>query len=304
MRPRRSFEDRPRGASTWLRLSVPLAILAMAGSIVAIAREDAIYGKETANWAAQAIGQDIANLVAFPTLLVLAFIAARGSLRAYIGWLGVLTYSTYTYALYVFDIHFGPLFLVWVAVFGLSVFTLVGGLTSLDPIRVRSRFAARAPVKSTGALLVGIGSVFYALWLSEIVPSLFAGTTPEILVESGLPTNPVHVLDLAVFLPTAILAGILLRRSRPWGYVLAPMILVGMVFISLGIVSLMTILWLRELDATPVVATIIALLGAVEAIVVVRFLRAVTPGAMAPDAELSPSAPEERVRSLSMGRSA
>jgi hypothetical protein len=33
------------------------------------------YAKETANWAAQGIGQDIGDLVAYPTLLALAYVA-------------------------------------------------------------------------------------------------------------------------------------------------------------------------------------------------------------------------------------
>ena len=157
--------------------------------------------KATANWAAQSVGQDIANLVAFPTLLMLAFAAARGSLRAYLGWIGILAYSVYTYAIYSFDAHFGPLFVVWVGVFGLSIYALIGGLAALDPARVKSRFSGSAPIRFTSMLLVGTGSVFYLLWLSEIIPPLVSGTTPEALREVGLPTKPVHVLDLGVFLP-------------------------------------------------------------------------------------------------------
>ena len=99
----------------WLWLSLPIAVLAMTGSLIGIVLDDEIYSEETANWAAQSVGQDIANLVAFPVLLLLALLAGRGSMRAYLGWAGVLVYSAYTYAIYVFDVHFGPLFLVWVA---------------------------------------------------------------------------------------------------------------------------------------------------------------------------------------------
>jgi hypothetical protein len=53
-------------------------------------------------------------------------------LRAYLGSIGVLAYSVYAYAIYVFDIHFGPLFIVYVAVFGLSIWALIAALASLD----------------------------------------------------------------------------------------------------------------------------------------------------------------------------
>ena len=259
----------------WLWLSLPIAVLAMTGSLIGIVLDDEIYSEETANWAAQSVGQDIANLVAFPVLLLLALLAGRGSMRAYLGWAGVLVYSAYTYAIYVFDVHFGPLFLVWVAVFGLSVYALIGGLASIDPARARSGFTDRSPVRAASVLLLGIAAVFSLLWLSEIVPSMLAGTVPDALAEAGLPTNPVHVLDLAVFLPAAGLAGVLLVRRRAWGHVLAPVMLVAMVLLGLGIVSLMATLAARGLSAAPEVGAAFAVLAVVELVVVVRFLRAI-----------------------------
>jgi hypothetical protein len=128
-------------APWWLWLSVPIAVLAIAASLAGIFL-DRLYAKETANWAAQGVGQDVANLVLFPALLLLGYAAARGSLAAFLAWAGVLVYSLYTYAMYTFDVHFGPLFLVYVAVFGLSAWGLAGGLASIDPRRVRASFAA------------------------------------------------------------------------------------------------------------------------------------------------------------------
>jgi hypothetical protein len=261
--------------SFWLWLSLPIAVLGMTGSVIGIVLDDLIYAEESANWAAQAVGQDIANLVAFPALLLLALAASRGSLRARLAWAGVLAYSAYSYAIYAFDVHFGPLFLVWVAVFGLSIYALIGGLASLDPARVKARFTGRVPVRSTSVLLIGIGAIFYLLWLSDIVPAVLDGTTPEVLVEAGVPTNPVHVLDMAVLLPAALLAGTLVARRRPMGYVLAPMVLVAMVFIALGIVSLMGVLAVRGEEASPGVAAGIAALAVVELLVVDRLLRAI-----------------------------
>src|SRR5688572_3971152 len=94
----------------WPLMSIPIAGLAIATSVIGIF-VDSIYSKETANWAAQGVGQDVANLVAFPALLLFAWAARRGSMRAYIGWLGTLIYSAYTFVIYAFAIHFGPVFL-------------------------------------------------------------------------------------------------------------------------------------------------------------------------------------------------
>lgn len=264
-----------RWVPVWLWLSLPIAVLAVTGNVIGIVREDRIYGRETANWAGQAVGQDIANLVAFPLLVLLAVMAARGSLRAYLAWMGVLAYGAYTYTIYVFDIHFGPLFLVWVAVFGLSIYSLAGGLAAIDPAWVRARFTGRVPVRSAAALLVTVGAAFSLLWLSEIVPPMVGGTVPDVVREAGLRTNPVHVLDLALFLPAAILAGVLLLGRRSWGYVLTPVILVAMILLSIGIVSLTMVLAARGEASSVGVGIGIGVLAAVELVVVIRLLRAV-----------------------------
>jgi hypothetical protein len=48
----------------------------------------------------------------------------------------------------------------------------------------------------------------------------------------GLLNNPIHVLDLGLVLPAAVLTGVLLARRRPWGFVLGAYFLVK--FTTLG----------------------------------------------------------------------
>jgi len=50
--------------------------------------------------------------------------------------------------------------------------------------------------------------------------------------EVGLLNNPIHVLDLGLVLPAAVLTGVLLARRRPWGFVLGAYFLVK--FTTLG----------------------------------------------------------------------
>jgi hypothetical protein len=260
-------------SSRWFLLALPIALLASIGSVVSLVLEDTIYGRETANWAAQSVGQDIANLIAFPVLLCAAYFAARGSMRAYVVWIGLLIYSAYTYAIYTFAVHFGPLFLVWVAVFGLSAYALIGALANIDAEMIKRSLAGRSGERSASRLLIGIGSVFALLWLSEIIPATLTGDTPDALKDVGLPTNPVHVLDLALLLPSLMIAGRLLAKGRPLGYVLAPALLVATLFLAVGIVSLMIVSGVRGLESSPVIGVAVAMLALVEALTAFRLLR-------------------------------
>ena len=264
---------RARESSVWVRRVVPIAVLAWVGSFLGLVFEDAIYGRETANWAAQSVGQDIANLIAFPVLMGAALLAAHGSTRARLITIGLLIYSAYTYAIYTFALHFGPLFLVWVRVFGLSAYALIGALASVDGSNVRSALAEGSGERFAARLLIGIGMAFGVLWLSEIVPAILTGTTPEALKDVGLVTNPVHVLDLALFLPALIITGRLLAKGQSLGYVLAPPLLVATFFLALGIISLMIVSAARGLEAAPVVAIGVGILALVEALAAFKLLR-------------------------------
>ncbi len=108
------------------------ALLAAVGSVIGLVAPHRIDGGETAALGDAATAQDIVNLtLVAPLLILLAAGARRGSIRAYLTLFGALAFTVYNYAIYAFSIHFGPLFLLWTAVLGLSLFALIGGLTTL-----------------------------------------------------------------------------------------------------------------------------------------------------------------------------
>lgn len=261
----------------WFWVSLAIASLGIVGSFVGIAFEESIYGRETANWAAQSVGQDIANLIAFPVLAIAVFLASRGSIRAYLVWLGLLVYSAYTYAIYAFALHFGALFLVWVAILGLSVYSLIVGMAAVDPHVVKAAHEGRKGIRFASRLLIAIGSIFGVLWLMETVPSIMDGTTPEALEQVGLLTNPVHVLDLAILLPALVTSGLLLARDRPLGYLLAPVMLASTFFLALGILSLMIVTHSRDLESTPGVGLAVGVMAAFELSALSSLLRRMHP---------------------------
>jgi hypothetical protein len=145
----------------------------------------------------------------------------------------------YAHVIYAFDVQFGPLFLAYVAVLSLATWSFVGGVATLDRQSVAERFARASTRRCVALLLITIAALFSMLWLSQIVPALVDGSTPKTLVETGLATNPVHVLDLAFMLPATFLAGILLLRRHPAANWIAPIVIVALALISAGIVTMM-----------------------------------------------------------------
>ena len=97
----------PKGAKTltlnpvWARLSVAAAVLAAAGSVVALLGQEHIYVRETPDLYNAAIAQDLVNLFLVAALMLfLAVRASRGSRRSWLCLIGFLAFTAYNYAIY------------------------------------------------------------------------------------------------------------------------------------------------------------------------------------------------------------
>jgi len=207
------------------------------------------YAAETANWRLQAVGQDLGNLLAVIVLLAGLVSARRGSVRGLQVWAGALVYLAYAFVIYAMSVHFTALFLGYVAVLGLSVYSLLLALPGRGEIRLPSR-TRRLGAGALGAIAVA----FALLWLTSILGALAAGRPPAELAEAGLPANPVHVLDLAIVLPGMILVAIRSRRGGLAALLLAPLLVFGALMAA-------SIAGTLLLGAAP--AIVAALLGAV-----------------------------------------
>ncbi len=223
--------------SLWLTLAIAILVIISSSAGLFI---KSIYARETLSWMVQAYGQDIANLVAAAALLSAVYFVSKGSVKAFLVWIGVLLSLLYPYVIYAFDIHFNSLFLVYVALVGLSFYTLVDGIIRLH--LDKSYFAANNRARVVSVFLMVVAVLFYFLWLSEDIPALLTGKMPQTVLENGLLTNPVHVLDIGLYLPAMIITSILLWRRKLVGYILALPLLVFSIFTGTGILAMFLVM--------------------------------------------------------------
>jgi hypothetical protein len=197
------------------------------------------YKEETENWVLQARGQDLGNLLAVVALIVGAVRMRAGSLGATQLCVGTLFYLLYAYTVYAFAVHFGRLFLVYVAILGLVFYTLIAAL----PTSARSSEYPRGAVRVFAAwVLIGTGVLFALLWLSELIPATVSGQAPPSQEVAGLIVNPIHVIDLSVVLPGMIIIGILALRGKQTGLFLAVPALVFSVLMGSSIIAAMILI--------------------------------------------------------------
>jgi hypothetical protein len=128
---------------------------------------------------------------------------------------------TYMWASIAVQIPFNAFFLVYVALFGLSLFTFVGGMVKTDADEIRGTLEGRINTTLYGGALVVIGLGLGALWLSDVLPPLLSGTTPLLIEEAGPQAMVTHVIDLGVVVPSIFISAAWLFRERTWGFVFA-----------------------------------------------------------------------------------
>jgi hypothetical protein len=187
------------------------------------------------NWAQQAQGTDLATLfLAVPVLAIGLWTSRSGSSVGRLAVVAGLLYLVYNYAIFSFSVAMNPLTAVHIAIFGLSLWSLVlAGRTAVEGAEgVTERLSRRA----SGGLLVGVAAMFGLLWLGQIATASTTGILPPDLVKAGISSNPVYALDLAFFLPLCALAGIgLLRRNGVAAFAF-PM-LIWVVLMGAGVVG-------------------------------------------------------------------
>jgi hypothetical protein len=128
-----------------------------------------------------------------------------------------------------------------------------------DPKLLSKLLLHNARSKVASLLLLIIGVLFGSLWLSEIVPAILSDKIPEVLVETGLWVNPIHVLDLSFLLPCMIITSVLLWNDEFYGSLLAVPLLVFSVAMGFGIIAMFIVSASRGI-AIPMPAAIVVCL--------------------------------------------
>jgi hypothetical protein len=213
-------------------------------------------------------------LIGIPVLATGLWLQMRNSPRGRIVWLGALAFMTYIWASIAVQIPYNELFLVYVALFGLSLFTLVGGILTTDADAVRQRVEGHINAALYSGVLLVIGSGLAALWLSDLLPSLLRGTTPALVEDSGPQALASHVIDLGVVVPSIFLAAVWLLRGRTWGYVLTGVVLILGATLAAPIGIMTLVLMTGETVAVSPIAGFFTFLPiVVSAVLAVMYLR-------------------------------
>ncbi len=213
---------------TAYRLSILIAVL-MAVQALAGMFAPGLYRDDTFALDAWRLNDPVTLLLALPTLVAALIAARRESLRGTLVWLGALQFALYNYAFYLFGAALNVFFPLYVALFALSGFALIFGLVGLDISRVVTTFPPRRTDRLAAGYLAFWALVLGVAWIGQWAGFVFADQVPGIGEEAF---RLIAALDLAFVVAPVGLASVWVWRRRPWGRVIAVIILVKGVLYS------------------------------------------------------------------------
>ena len=184
-----------------------------------------VYAYNPERVVAEGVGWDVVTLVfAAPALFLAVPAIARGSLRARLFALGILSYFFYQYLMYAVFWALGPLFPFFIVLYAASAAAIVWTVSTIDVAGLPAHVTERFPRRGMAVFSVLIALLLCAMWIPRIATGLSGDLDGAGLM--GAPTLTVQAMDLGMIVPLAVLTAVLVWRSRPWGYLLATVLAV------------------------------------------------------------------------------
>jgi hypothetical protein len=209
---------------TAYRLTMVTIIFALVASIGGLFIKDIYRDNIFVNAAWR--GNDLVTLIiALPLLMVSLIFSMRGSQRAQLVWLGMLDYMLYNYTFYLFGSAFNSFFLIYVAIFTLSIFSLIFGLISVDVEAIGWKFRNGVPAKWISAYMLLLALGLTSVYFVQIYRFLAEEIMPSIIIMTGHPTSVVFAMDLSLLVPPLVLGAIWSWKRRDWGFILVGILL-------------------------------------------------------------------------------
>ncbi|HMR99067.1 MAG TPA: hypothetical protein PKE62_07410 [Anaerolineales bacterium] len=230
-----------------------------------------LYYWDTVSSAAQMQANDLVTLtLGLPLLAISFWLTLRGSLRGRLLMTGTLGFILYTYITMCFGAAYNKLFLVYVALFSLSLFAFILSMMSFDLKTLPSHFSEKLPRGWIAGLLFFAAAFLSLAWLGRIAATFAPDAIPAL---ENTTSMFIQAMDLGLIVPLCVMSGILLLRRLAWGYLLASIGL--MKFLTMGVaVSLMSLNMLRVgVPISMVEVTVFPIIAIANMIMVALLLR-------------------------------
>jgi len=172
-----------------------------------------------AKYVQESRAQDLITLVlGVPFLLLAVWGVRKDRAWSFPLWIGVLAYELYIYGIYAIGGVYNVFFLGYVAIASLSMYIIIGLLSSVNSRWFQGFVSEKMPRCWMGGFFLLITVVIGAIWIGQVMNTISTG-----VVDSG---HLIFVFDLMIVLPAFAITALKLFQKKPFGDLLAGMMLI------------------------------------------------------------------------------
>ncbi|MDF2614123.1 MAG: hypothetical protein K0S71_1909 [Clostridia bacterium] len=200
-------------------MTLALSIMALFASIAGVF-EKSIYGEAlnagtiTEFLLVGSVAQDITFIpLALLLMLLSVMFLKRAGYKTLVTILGLVGNFFYGYGLYVMQGQYTSIYLIYLAVFSLSLYSMIFGLLSFTPEFVLKTSLPRLLRKAISIFLFSMVVILGLIWIIRIMPGIIRHVPTD--------TYAVFVLDLGIVFPAVAITAVMLMRNKSFGNILA-----------------------------------------------------------------------------------
>ncbi len=212
--------------------TIIIAIIMATVSVISIIYKNTIY--TTDEFIKAFYPTDIFNIgIILPLIIIFLILSMRHKLVGLLTLPALLFYIVYTYVNNLLMMPFNVMFLPYLIIIALSIYTTIGIIATIDGNSIHQRFMNKVPARFPAGVLI-ILTVFVAgRQIALIIDALMKDAHPDVF-ETVLWIN-----DFIVMVPALLLGGIFLWLKKPLGYVVGGGLLFSYGLLSLGLFPVM-----------------------------------------------------------------
>ncbi len=200
-------------------LWILIALMALSASLIGVINQGIYQKFRTATALPAILSQDLIAVLASIAMLFMIVRIKEGDFVKQSILLGIIGYLFYIYGLYVVGKMYNVLYLIYMAIFSLTLFSLVYGIANIkkkafDNVKIQKNVR-----KVSAAFLFLIPIIFYPMWIIEMWPFMQEMRVP--LVNSN-----VYILDVCFLLPVFFMMAVMLLKGNEFAILLTPVLLI------------------------------------------------------------------------------
>jgi len=199
-------------------LWIVLALLSFIAALVGVLIPDIYNIVVAAENIPGVIAQDLVTIVASLVIIVLAISIHRFRIGGQIISLGIMGYLFYAYGIYVIEQLYTVMYLFYMAIFGLSFYSIIYCAVNIDRTLLTTIRVPRSARLVAAVYLIINAVMFNIIWIGQLIPLIQTGTRLEYLFS-------IYILDLCFIMPLFFIVAAMGIKNKNLGLLAMPSLL-------------------------------------------------------------------------------